>query len=456
MPQNEFLKIRRGQGGIALLIAMVIIVMLSGLALSIVLLTASQIRLGQTVQGQGGAYYAAMAGLEEARGRMNGSAPDTIAASAPTTLQQVLYIVNPTSSDPVQPTNPASPYYDFEYAQEFSGGLGAATVLPYIQSDQPGATTSTSIPYKWVRITLKTTNGTSPLYWDGTQQTTSSSTGMLVYILTTLAVDPTKVRKMLQTEVAGTPGADYAPVAAVAGATSVAATGQAGPTNVTVNGNDGNPGTGGCPPATAALPGLLSGGEITVNAAAVTGNPPTQPNVAQFPQSVSTLVSQYFPASNLITSVDPAHVTVTGSTYTASGMTLGTQPAQEGSRGTAQIVYSNLPLTITGTGNSGYGVLLVNGNLTVTGAWNYEGVTIVNGAVNFAPASPVNIQIRGALLASGSISLNSAPSPSGATITALYDSCVVNQAMQGLNGGAYGLASTTTSPQILSYRELSF
>ena len=137
---------------------------------------------------------------------MNDSVPDTIAASLPATVQQVVYLVNPSATDPVTPTSSTSPYYDFEYAQEFIGGLGSATVLPFLHSDQPGAGTATSIPYKWVRITLKTTDGISPIYWDGTQQTSSASGGTLVYILTALAVDYTQVRKILQTEVAGTPG----------------------------------------------------------------------------------------------------------------------------------------------------------------------------------------------------------------------------------------------------------
>ena len=142
--------------GIALLLAMIIILMLSGLAVSLVLLTDSQVRLGQTAQAQGRVFYAALAGLEEARGRMNGSAPDTITPSLPTSVSQVLYIVNSSSSDPVQPTNPTSPYYDSEYSYEFPGGFASASVLPNINSDQPGAGTSTAIPYKWVRITLMT------------------------------------------------------------------------------------------------------------------------------------------------------------------------------------------------------------------------------------------------------------------------------------------------------------
>ena len=208
-----------GERGIALLLAIIIILMFSGLAASMVLLTDSQVRLGQTAQAQGRVFYAALAGLEEARGRMNGSAPDTITLSLPNSVSQVLYIVNSSFADPVHPTNPTSRYYDSEYSREFPGGFASATVLPRIHSDQPGAGTSAAIPYKWVRITLMTEasahkdinqdgilNSTAPIYWDGTHQTLSPAGGALVFVLTALAVDSTKVMKILQAEVAEPPG----------------------------------------------------------------------------------------------------------------------------------------------------------------------------------------------------------------------------------------------------------
>ena len=194
---------RGEEAGIALLLALLIIFILSGLAVSVILLTDSQIRLERTVEAQSRVHYAALAGLEEARGRLNSSAPDTI-TPLPTTVTQVLYLVNSSTADLVQPTNPASSYYDSEYAREFAGGLSAATVLPAVASDQPGAGTAAAIPYKWVRITLKTEyssnqdvdqdgvlNSTTPIYWDGSQQDLSTrlTQGVAVYKLTALAVD---------------------------------------------------------------------------------------------------------------------------------------------------------------------------------------------------------------------------------------------------------------------------
>ena len=456
--------------GIALLLALIIILIISGLAVSLVLLTDSQVRLGQTAQAQGRVFYAALAGLEEARGRMNGSAPDTIAPSLPTSISQVLYIVNSSSSDPVQPTNLASPYFDSEYSTEFPGGFASASVLPSINSDQPGAGTSTVIPYKWVRITLMTEasahmdinqdgvlNSTAPIYWDGTRQSLSSAGGTLVFVLTALAVDSTKVMKILRTEVAGTPGSgSFAPLAPMATTSSISVTGNSSSPNIFVDGTDHNTGGGGCPAPAAALPGILSGGAATVSWASVTGNPATLSNVGPFPQSVSSLLSQFQTSAIAITSVDPSHVTSSGTGYTAHGTTLGTQPSG-GNPGTVAVVYADNSLTISGGGNSGYGLLLVNGNLTVIGDFNYQGVMIVNGQVNFTPSPQGTIAMSGAVLGAGVVTLNASSGLMNPQINTWYNSCVVARVLQGISGGIPpGSSSPTTSPQVLSYRELSY
>jgi Tfp pilus assembly protein PilX len=461
--------------GIALLLAVIIILILSGLAISLVLLTDSQVRMGQTAQGQGRVFFAALGGLEEARGRMNGSAPDTITPSLPSSTTQVLYIVNSTSSDPVQPTNLSSPYYDSEYSTEFPGGFASATVST-LNSDQPGAGTSTAIPYKWVRITLMTEASTNtdinqdgvlsqtPIYWNGTQQTLSSTNATLVYVLTALAVDSTKVMKMLQTEVAGAAGGAFSPIATLASAGSATFSGRvlsggshgSSPPNIIISGNDSNTGSGGCSAPVAPLPGISAAGSITSSATTITGNPAMQAFLAPFPLPVATLISEYQTSATLITSVDPNHVTFSGTSYTATGTTLGTQPSG-GNSGTAQIVYADQPLTITGTGNTGYGLLLVNGNLSVSGNLNYQGVIIANGQISFSPASLGNITLSGSMLSGGNMSLSSPTSLGGATIDATYNSCIVAQVLPNVSGGtSSGTSSANTSPKILAYRELSY
>ncbi len=208
------------QDGMALLMALIIMSTLSMLSLSIVLLTESGVRLGRTVATRTQAYYAAVAGIEEARGRLNPTAADAISSALlPQATNDVLYIINSSALDPVAPTDPSSRYYDSQYVSEFSGGFGAATVIRGpVASDQPSAGTSFAIPYKWVRITRKTEyssqqdvdqdgllNSTITINWTGTNQDLASRipTAAPVYKLTALAVEPSGIRKMAQAEVAG-------------------------------------------------------------------------------------------------------------------------------------------------------------------------------------------------------------------------------------------------------------
>lgn len=153
----------RRDAGAALLIAIFALLLVSVVAIALVVSTGTDSALAGNYRTAGGAYYAGIAGLEEARGRLLWKNPDYInktngysnllnSSGLPTwSLTQVLYITNPAPGETVDPTsaNPAN-YPDTEYAQEFPWGLGGAAV-------QQIATVSPVSPlpgpsYKWVRI----------------------------------------------------------------------------------------------------------------------------------------------------------------------------------------------------------------------------------------------------------------------------------------------------------------
>ncbi len=429
----------RGQPGVAILLVLVVLTILSGLAVSLVLLTDSQSRLTNTVQTQAQVYYAALAGLEEARGRLNPSAPDAISTtSLPTTTTGVLYLVNSSTLDPVQPTNTSSPYYDYEYAQEFSGGFSSATVLGPVSSDQPGAGTASAIPYKWVRITLKTEysskqdvnqdgilDPTTTINWYGSNQnlSTAAAGGVPVYKLTALAVAPSGIRKMGQMEVAAIPNTNSAAVATAATA-SLSGVTASGKSNLTVDGNDA------CEVASD-LPGVMAGSTVTTSVATVTGSPtPTQQNVSPFPQSASALISSLRPAATPILYADPTHVSVSsgGTSYNGTNVVLGTQPS-----GTTPaqplVVYSDKPLTISGKSSIGDGILLVNGNLTVDAGFNYRGKIVANGTVTLTSGGTGSISIQGTVISSGNFSANSAASNS-TSLSVTFNSCAIAESYQ--------------------------
>jgi hypothetical protein len=440
------------ESGIALLLALLVILSLTAFSLSLVLFTQSESRLSNTIAAQSQAYYAAVAGLEEARGRLNPSALGAIGTLAlPQQINQVLYLVNSTSQDPVNPTNASSPYYDYEYAQEFSGGFAAAQVLPSVASDQPGAGTSYVIPYKWVRITLKTEyasqtdvnqdgilNSTTPINWNGTNQdlATNMPSGIPVYMLTALAVEPNLIRKMVQAEVAGTP--PLVPAGGVGTPGSATLTGlSTGSPNLTLNGNDYCGGQN--LPAIAAGPAPPPSGLISIQ-----GSLP-EPPYASFalPQTALNIIQRLPGQAVPILYADPAQVTLApgGGSLVGTNVVLGQLPGS--GPGQPAVVYADRPLAISGSASTGYGILLVNGNLSITGGFNYQGVIVSNGTVTLTLNSTGSIRILGSLTSSGNLSINSSASPH-TSLSLTYDSCVVADTFESLPLG------------VRSFKELSF
>jgi hypothetical protein len=152
----------QGDAGTALLIAIFALMLISVVAIALVVSSGTDSALAGNYRTASGAYYAGVAGLEEARGRLLWKNPDYInktnsysnllnAQGVPTwSLTQVMYIVNGPGVDPTS-ANPAN-YPDTEYGQEFSWGLGGAVVyqIPSVSPNSAGSLPGPS--YKWVRI----------------------------------------------------------------------------------------------------------------------------------------------------------------------------------------------------------------------------------------------------------------------------------------------------------------
>ena len=153
----------RSESGAALLIAIFALLLISVIAIALVVSSGTDSALAGNYRMASSAYYAGVAGLEEARGRLLWKNPDYInktnsysnllnSSGLPTwSLTQVLYITNPAPGEAVDPTssNPAN-YPDTEYAQEFSWGLSGAAVQQIASVSSAAALPGPS--YKWVRI----------------------------------------------------------------------------------------------------------------------------------------------------------------------------------------------------------------------------------------------------------------------------------------------------------------
>jgi len=232
------------ESGAALLIAIFALMLISVVAIALIVSQGTDSALAGNYRTSISAYYAAVAGLEEARGRLLWKNPDYF--DGPTSpnpgfmpmagvlpamqLTDVRYILNPASGETVDPTsaNPAN-YPDTDYGNEMGWQLSAANVVTinstYQSASMPGPV------YKWVRINPVTeyalnldVNGdgvldrTTPLYYDparvvGITPTPAPSlilpnpisptpTAVQALEITSLAVLPNGSKRLLQYVVA--------------------------------------------------------------------------------------------------------------------------------------------------------------------------------------------------------------------------------------------------------------
>jgi hypothetical protein len=150
--------LRRSEAGVALLISIFVLMLISLMALSLIVSSGTETALAGNYRSSANVYYAALAGLEEGRGRLLAKNLNPLGPLVPTPLpvNQVLYILNPAPGEAVTPNAAVgSPGYpDTEYGNEFPGGLGGATVTT-TSSVSPIAGLPPAL-YKWVRINAVT------------------------------------------------------------------------------------------------------------------------------------------------------------------------------------------------------------------------------------------------------------------------------------------------------------
>jgi hypothetical protein len=144
-----------------LLIAIFALMLVSVVAIALVVSTGTDSALASNYRSASSAYYAAMAGLEEARGRLLWKSPVYLGTPFPNlfnsvalptfSLTQVVYVLNDPTGTTVIPQSGNPAYYaDTEYAQEFSWGLGGAQIYN-VNSMSYGPGTPGPY-YRWVRI----------------------------------------------------------------------------------------------------------------------------------------------------------------------------------------------------------------------------------------------------------------------------------------------------------------
>jgi Tfp pilus assembly protein PilX len=426
MSARSTIRTRRREAGIALLISIFILLLISVVAIALIVASGTESSLAGNYRSATGVYYAALAGLEEARGRLSAKNANSFTNTAspgflpsPLLIGSARYVLNPGPAD----GNVLATYPDNEYSTEFAAAPSDTKTTASIWTSSP-LNSSLNLPaplYKWVRINAVSevsmgrqvapydghgADPAKPIFYDGTQLNVSNS-GAQVLEITALAVLPKgsqNSQKLLQYLVAPTPITlpPFPAALTLAGnAVSASATvGYSAPASnggFSIMGNDqdcsGNP-TGSTVPAVGVLnsadtPVVVSGG--TVNGVHFTGIPASYQasyTGTATPPSVKT-VNSYFSATmespagldavaqTIIQNADATVPTTTGSAERTFLSNLVSSGAMSSTSPLTVIVNGDLDLT--GWNHTGYGLLLVTGNLTYDPDASWSGIVMVVG-----------------------------------------------------------------------------
>ena len=224
---------RQSEEGIALLIAIFVLLLIGVVAIALVVSSGTESALAGNYRASTGVYYAAVAGLEEVRARLRSNNPNYFRTTDPVFLPLVgtpltvcapAYVINPLGGEAVTPWDPTNPYYDAEFSKEFPLDCGGGpppspspTALSIWDRNPLNGLPFSGPLYKWVRINGVTEQSlnldTGPLYdgidanlvyFDGTNLN-DTSTGNQVLEITALAVLPGGSQRLLRYLVAPNP-----------------------------------------------------------------------------------------------------------------------------------------------------------------------------------------------------------------------------------------------------------
>ncbi len=307
--------IRNQQRGMALLLALLALLLISAIGLGMVYMSNTETAVNTNYKDTQTAFFSVRAGMEEMRDRMRSSsgAPITLPTAMPPAANSIVYITNPAgASDTVDPATFGNLYFDDELCHEnFTPGMPsvsystpctAAGAAPggsytYVPSFSLNTNTPAALKYKWVRLTLKqngtvgtgasqwvdsTQAATAPVCWDSMNNREVPSTtlgyancaaaataGLSVeptYLVTALSITPQGSRRVSQYETAAL---NITPPPAALALDGPAAQFNPAPSsnNYFANGNDngasGYTGPGACTPSGPSQVPAISTGDAT-------------------------------------------------------------------------------------------------------------------------------------------------------------------------------------------------
>ncbi len=421
---NKHRKTRhRSEQGIALLIAIFVLLLISVVAIALLVSSGTETALGANYRSSSTVYYAALAGLEEARGRLLPKNPNYFTASviSPTTplpLHQTIYVINRLPSETIAPWDSSNLYYDNEYQSEFGIAASSATWQSVYSVWDNNAQGIPGPLFKWVRITAATEQSlyldvdsdgsydTSTLiYYDPAQVDSSGNpmpsliktaspppTAVQVLQVTAMAYSPNGSKKLLQYLVAPSTLNVSFPAALTVAGNNVGNNGTY-PFSVPnsalflINGTD-QFSAGSCTPGPTPVAAIgytnNAGGDTsktTINHAVATGGypgnytspPAPTPSVSYVGPLLAGNLQSVSGLETLVQTITKNADVVVSGPATQSEMPAAMSPTNP------MTVVVNGDLTFNGWHATGYGILLVTGQFTFDPDASWDGLVLVIG-----------------------------------------------------------------------------
>ncbi|HKW60966.1 MAG TPA: pilus assembly PilX N-terminal domain-containing protein [Candidatus Acidoferrum sp.] len=486
---------RRSEAGIALLIAIFVLLLISVVGIAVVVSSDTESHLTGNYRSSTEAYYDALAGVEEARARLRPNDPNSFKNTwaafytppgATLPIGTVGYVLNPSPSDNAGAM--LTTYPDLEYDTEFGPGSWAAangagnikTTLS-IWNGPLGGLPFPGPLYKWVRINAiseKSLNldvdadgqadSITPLYYGSINRFSNNNIGPQALELTALAVLPNNTQKLLQYVIAPVPvtlpiftatltipgkpgnsisfsapasnlgykilGNDQDTVGACAPGAPVDAVDVFNNVDQGNVINGGNGGTG--------IPAIMKPKYTGYSAAPDVNVIAIVPPSFQSPAQLEALVQAIFQNADVV-----INASATGANLPAA-MYSGPNPIP-------MTTVVNGDLDLTGWNHTGYGLLLVRGNLNYDPDASWDGIVMVVGQGTVTGTKGGSGEIDGAFLLAKTLDAAGNPlSPNFGTATMIFGN---NMGGEGMRYSSCWIAASqpTAGYKILSFHEIS-
>jgi Tfp pilus assembly protein PilX len=379
MNDRRFLKSLNNQNGAVLVTAILIMSVLVLLGATAVMTTSTDLKIAGHFKTGEQAFYAAEAGIEEARARLRANAASAIQDLTPTDTEWARYIGTVTKSQ----------------GKGYNSGNPKHMVVASLQS---------ALDYT-VKIVHQTDSAGNLLYWgdangDGRYERTTSPTNptglanQVIYVVTGYGF-AAQSNRTVESEMSKVPPITAPAALYVEASTTI----QGSSTNVIGVDQCGG----------ASLPGVVT--TLAAGTVSKTGNPVVCG--ATYPcdsgawdvvgggtnMDIQSIVNSWRDAANY-------QYSVSGDTHTGMAWgtpTMGATLQNPSSCSTTNVVYYNTngtDIKLAG-GTSGCGILLVDGDLEVNGGFTWHGMVIVSGSIRYLGGGDKNI--TGAVLAGGSM-----------------------------------------------------